>query len=176
MQVKKIIKEYLKYELTNIEYAACVLCHTTKCKSFAYMATIGINKTLSAKSINAMSGAFFGTERVQRCLLSLEILFPFGESVSETHIETNEEPEIIIKGQELSSNMTNKELIDYFNARVKSVKDPNKRFEYEMKILDKLEVKENKNSGDDTKAMTYLPERCDSCKYRKQIDELKASK
>jgi len=183
MDARKIIRKLKKSKLTEEQLVSCALMFITGNRVLSFQYGHGRNSTASANSLNTLANNFFKDKTVAKMVEYIPEFFELDigeylESERQGEIEPTNNNDI-----KLGSNMTNKELVDYFNTRVRSVKDPNKRFEYEMRIMEKLDVKANNHDTDDNKANVYLPERCDACKYqividklRKEIKELKASK
>jgi len=67
----------------------------------------------------------------------------------------------------LSANMSNADVIQYFNNELEQVTDKTKRFELQMKMLDKLDIKAVQDHSNELKPLIYLPQRCEDCTYKK---------
>jgi len=184
MNTTTIEKIKIKHNLNDEDITAICNYIVTENKVYSWKQGKGATSKAKPHSQNTIARNFFATSDVIQCINDIKkIMSVDAFDVSERDKQEEIEPANNNNDIKLGSNMTNKELVDYFNTRVRSVKDPNKRFEYEMRIMEKLDVKANNHDTDDNKANVYLPERCDACKYqividklRKEIKELKASK
>jgi len=163
MQIKSIIKEAKKYDLTEIEYAAVLLYYHTENRRYSYEYTIAIGKKCKNTSINTLANNFFNSVKVVKMLNDL-----VGEDKKESEEEKQSEDKLSNKRNqiELTSNMSQDDLILFFKQEMRGITDRKTRSELSLKLLDKLNLAEKIENNDIEKPIAYLPLRCEQCEYK----------
>ena len=171
MSPQAINKFKKKYNLTDADFTSVVVQSIVDNKMYSWKMGAGHDSNAKQSSIGVIAGRWFNAQNIISALDELTECHnatPF--NADKLADQKKQKPESFVNNKidiELSPNMSNAELVEYFTSRINSVSDPNKKFEYELKLLDKLDIKANTAVEDGNKPLVYLPQRCDSCQYCK---------
>lgn len=166
MNPQAINKLKRKYKVDDKDLVSAMLYVVSDNKTYSYINGVGQKSEAKASSMAVISGRYFGNTNMLALVDELRNrtkVFVDEPEIENEKLSINDNNKTDI---ELSPNMSNAELVEYFTSRINSVRDPNKKFEYELKLLDKLDIKANTAIEDGNKPLIYLPQRCETCPHK----------
>lgn len=166
-----------KYKLDPIELACVSIFMQTGDKTFAWSYTVGRDSQSKNKTI--LAGQWFRQERVQRFLFDHNDKKEKEEEKEVKRIDSD----LIIASQSIEAtkkeveqtfgiieDVTSENIKQLFINELNCSKDPEKRAALLLKLSDTLEL----ITPEETDLLTpiiYLPERCQSCKFKQATKE-----
>jgi hypothetical protein len=167
MTPTEIHKLKKKYKANDNDVMSCILYAVTGSKQYSYINGVGRDSKAKASSMGVISGRYFNDTNMLALIDEIQETLNTGKvsTVPEKEKESkinNNKPHLT-----LSPNMTNAELVTYFTDRMNSITDKNKQMDYELKLLDKLDIKAVQDKSNELKPLIYLPQRCNDCEHYK---------
>lgn len=169
MNKLSILPTLSKYKLEPLELACISIYAYTGVKLFAWSNTVG--RESKSKNQSVLAFQWFRQERIQKYLFEHKIIDPESDNFKEEMIDSD-----LIKETDIHKNKGEKTEISSENIKellereYQKTTDPEKRTVLLIKIADFIGLKNN-DQDDPLTPVIYLPERCQSCKFKQATKE-----
>lgn len=149
-----------KYNLDDADLTSALLQIIVDNKIYAWQRGAGLTTTSKTSSQAVIAARYFNSQNIVDAMNELMETLPALKVSSDQKKEKDQPAQNKIYSYnpiELSPNMSNAELVEFFKHELDNVTDKTKRFDLQMKMLDKLDIKANNAVEDGNKPLIYLP-------------------
>lgn len=166
-----------RFNLTDADIVSVCMYVVTSNRMYSWKRGKGADSQANSNSQGVLSGNYFKAEHMQDAIREFkrhsQIDFSLSQKNADSTQTDNSQPENNNE-IEFKQGMSREESVTMLNKMLKTMRDPKQRADIAIKINNLLEFKSDTKDGNTPHI--FLPQRCESCKYKKQIDELETSK